>query len=305
MAIVGPTASGKSDVAIQLALEFQGEIVSADSRQVYRGLDIGTGKVRGHASPGRAREVMGLSGPVTLVPMECEGVDHWMLDVADPMDVFTAAEFQVLAYSAIADILSRNRIPVLVGGTGLYVHSVLGGLVMPDVPPDRAFREAVEGLSTDDLREQLLAADPDAGCVVDLCNPRRMVRALEVARQTGSVAEARSSLPVPFQALVIGVNHPRPVLVDRIRKRLLSRMREGMIEEVVRLLGEGVTHARMEDLGLTTIGQLQAMPEMRLVGLFGAFGRTLARHVQGDDDRRVTPDRPSRSISAVASGRFQ
>lgn len=280
IAVVGLTASGKSDWGIAIARRLGGEIISADSRQVYRGLDLGTGKVKGSPRPDRARDVEGLEHPECLVPIESEGVDHWLLDVADPEAIFTAAEFQMLALRLVADIARRGRIPVLVGGTGLYVHAVLDGLVMPAVPPDAELRASLEGLGADELRARLLAADPEAGRVVDLQNPRRMVRALEVALQAGPLADSRGRLPVPFHALQIAPSVSRPEILNRIHRRLLHRLEEGMVAEVERLVDAGLTHARLEDLGL----------EYRYLG----------RHLRGELTHDEMVDELERAIARFA-----
>jgi tRNA dimethylallyltransferase len=250
LGIVGPTACGKSDWGIALARELNGEVISADSRQVYRGLDIGSGKVRGQLLPHLGRTVQILGRAYTQAPYDSEGVHHWLLDVADPRDVFTAAEYQLLAYDAIADIASRGRLPILVGGTGLYVRAVTDGLVMPEVAPDPALRAELEKLSTAELRARLLEKDPDAGQVVDLNNPRRMTRAIEVASSAGPLAQARSLIPVTFQSLLIGVRVDRAQQLERIGRRLLARLDEGMVDEVRRLREGGLSDERLEDLGL-------------------------------------------------------
>jgi len=248
--VVGPTACGKSDVGIALCRTFGGEVVSADSRQVYRGLDLGTGKVVGTPAPARGRTVSALGSSWRIDPLMSDGVDHWLLDVEEPATVFTAAAFQVLAYDAIADIAHRGRVPVVVGGTGLYVRAVVDALVMPSVAPDPALREALGDLDAAALRSRLLALDPAAGAVVDLDNPRRMVRAIEVATAAGALAASRGVAAVPFRALTLGVRVERPDLLERIQRRLLARLEAGMVDEVRTLAAGGLTHARMEDLGL-------------------------------------------------------
>jgi tRNA dimethylallyltransferase len=250
IAVVGPTASGKSDVAIALCKALGGEAVSADSRQVYRGLDIGSGKVEGALDPSRGRRVEVLGDEFEVAPYISEDVPHWLLDIAPPNRVVTAAQYQLLAYDVLADLGRRARVPVVVGGTGLYVHAVVDGLVMPEVPPDPALRERLETMSADALRDMLLGIDPEAGAVVDLANPRRMVRAIEVARSAGSVGGARGRVEVPFRTLMLGIGIDRPTLLERIHRRLHARVEGGLIEEVEGLRNEGLSDARLEDLGL-------------------------------------------------------
>lgn len=280
LAVVGLTASGKSDLGIALAHRWGGEVISADSRQVYRGLDIGTGKVKGEPRPERACQVQGPEAMTRLVPVESEGIDHWLLDVAHPRDIFTAAEFQMLALGIMADIVRRGRLPILVGGTGLYVHAVIDGLVMPAVPPDPALRASLEGLPVEALRARLLAADPEAGRLVDLQNPRRMVRALEVALGAGPLSVSRGRLPVPFRTLQVGPLVSREEVLSRIHVRLLQRLAEGMVGEVERLLTEGLTHQRLEDLGLEY--------------------RYLSRHLRGESTHAQMVDELERAIARFA-----
>lgn len=250
ISVVGPTASGKSAWGIALAAALGGEIISADSRQVYRGLDIGTGKVEGALDIGRGREEEALGQRFLVAPFVSEKVDHWLIDIAPPEVVVTAAQVQALAYDVIADIAARGHVPVVVGGTGLYVSAIVDGLVMPSVPPDPTLRARLETLSAEALATELLALDPRAGEVVDLRNPRRMVRAIEVARQAGSVAGARGRRALPFRPLLVGPNLAREALLDRIDRRLRQRLDAGLVAEVERLAAEGMTSARFEDLGL-------------------------------------------------------
>ncbi|MBM3461640.1 MAG: tRNA dimethylallyltransferase [Armatimonadetes bacterium] len=278
VAIVGATASGKSDLGISLAREFNGEIISADSRQVFRGLDLGTGKVEGPLDVARGRDVPVHDRTYRMAPLISEGIGHWVIDVADAREIFTAAEFQVLAYDAMADIVARGRLPLLVGGTGLYLRAVTDGLVMPSVPPNPALRAAIEHLDAATLRARLLALDPDAGAFVDLQNPRRMVRAIEVASVAGPLATSRGISQVPFRTLTLGVEVERAALLERIRVRLLARLDAGMVDEVRRLHAEGLSHERMEDLGL----EYRAISRF-LRGVYGheemvdELGRAIAR----------------------------
>src|SRR5579871_1067869 len=157
--VLGPTASGKSALGIELAQRFHGEIVSADSRQVYRGMDIGTAKV---------------------TPQEQALVRHHLLDVADPGEVYTAARFQQEAIAAINDILARNRLPLLVGGSPHYIQAVVDHLQMPRIPPQPELRAQLEARPLADLLAQLEELDPEGAASIDRHNPRRVIRALEV-----------------------------------------------------------------------------------------------------------------------------
>ena len=226
--IVGPTASGKSALGVELARHFGGEIVSADSRQVYRGLDIGTGKV---------------------TMREMKGVPHHLLDVASPKSRFTAHRFRELAERAIRGIGARGKLPIVVGGTGFYVDILLGRGQLPDVPPDPEFRKNLESLSTDELFLKLCTTDARRAETIDKHNRPRLIRALEIANVLGSVPEPAEKTP-PYDALWIGTVVPKDVLEQKIRVRLAARLRRGMIREAIRLHDQGLSFRRMEELGL-------------------------------------------------------
>ncbi len=220
MAIVGPTASGKTALAIEIARQFEGEIVSADSRQIYRGMDIGTAK------------------PTAA---ELAAAPHHLIDVANPDEEYTVAQYKRDADAAISDILSRKKLPVLAGGTGLYVKAVLENLNIPAVKADpelRAKLEAeinVEGLGT--VFQKLVALDPEAAYVVDPANPRRVVRALEVALSTGMPFTAQRKKHEPlYEPLVIGLDLGAEILRERIDKRVDQMMKDGLVTEVESLL---------------------------------------------------------------------
>ncbi|MCW9054677.1 MAG: tRNA (adenosine(37)-N6)-dimethylallyltransferase MiaA [Candidatus Pacebacteria bacterium] len=227
IAVVGPTASGKSDLAVEIALQFDGEVVSVDSRQVYRGLDIGSGKI---------------------TEDEMRGVPHHLLDVADPKGVFTAADFTQMAQSAVVDILERSKLPIIAGGTGFYLSAFLGETSLPEVEPNMKLREVLEKLSKEELLERLLELDQARAETIDQSNKSRLVRAIEIAEALGSVPRPKQDCP--YGALKIGIDLPDDVLKDKIHRRLLSRMEEGMLEEAERLHEEGVSWERMEQLGL-------------------------------------------------------
>ncbi len=219
VAIVGPTASGKSELAMRLAERFGGEIVNADSRQVYRGMDIGTAKP---PAEDRAR------------------IPHHLIDILDPDDDFSLATFLEMAKAAIADVLSRGRLPLLVGGTGQYVWALLEGWSVPHVPPDPALRAELGALGADALMERLRAADPVAASRIDPANVRRVVRALEVFQLTGvpfSHWTTRSG--AAYRYLALGLTLPRDELYARIDARVDRMLAAGWVEEVRRLLDAG------------------------------------------------------------------
>jgi len=223
VAVVGPTATGKTDLALRLALAFEGEIIGADSRQVYRGMDIGTAKP---------------------TPEQRARVPHWLVDVADPDEEFGLARYLDLAQAALEDIWSRGRSAFLVGGTGQYVWALLEGWQVPRIAPDwglrweleeRAHREGPQA-----VHAELAALDPEAARRLDPRNVRRVVRALEVMRRTGRpLSECGTRRPPDFPWLALGVELPSEELYRRIDARVDAMMEAGFVEEVRGLLGRG------------------------------------------------------------------
>jgi tRNA dimethylallyltransferase len=220
LVIVGPTASGKTALALSLAEHVLLEVVSADSRTVYRWMDIGTAKPS--------------SNERGLVP-------HHLLDVVDPDESFTLAQYQEQALAAIARIFARGRMPVLVGGAGLYVSAVCDGLRLPAVAPDADFRARSEALSLTDLVAELERVDPETAARVDRQNPRRVIRALEVHHVTGVPFSAWQShrVSLPFQPLFIGLAVDRAELYRRIDLRIDAWIASGLVDEVRSLLARG------------------------------------------------------------------
>jgi tRNA dimethylallyltransferase len=220
VAVVGPTASGKSALALEIAARYRGEIVSADSRQIYRGMDVGTAKP---TRDERAR------------------VRHHMLDVADPGERYDVARYQREARAALADVAERGRLAVVVGGTGLYVRALLDGLDLDSVPTDPDLRAGLEADAErgEDLHARLKAVDPEAAAKVDPRNVRRVVRYLEATLLTGGVSALwRRSGAVP--ALKIGLAPPRAWLVERIERRVRAMVDQGVLAEARRLLDRGI-----------------------------------------------------------------
>lgn len=225
--IVGPTASGKSDLAVNIAKERNGEIISADSRQVYKGLDIGSGKI---------------------TKREMRGVPHFLLDVANPKKVFTVADFKKLGQKAIDDILSRGKTPIIVGGTGFYIDTLVFDLDLPEVPPNKILREKLEKKSIEDLFAELEKLDPERAEEIDSKNKVRLVRALEVVDALGKIP--KSNRTEKYNVEWIGIDWPDEVLKERIHTRLLKRIKSGMIKEAENLHAKGLSYKRMEQFGL-------------------------------------------------------
>ena len=224
IAVMGTNASGKSGLGVELARRFQGEIVSADSRQVFRGLDLGSGKI---------------------TPEEMQGVPHHLIDVCQPGDFFSMADFQRLAYNAVDGILARGHVPFLVGGTGLYVDAVIDGYELSDVEPDLAFRAHLETFETPALYEMLKEKLPDTD--IDPKNRNRVMRALERLAADDYHPGRRSPR---YEVLKLGVTWPREILKARIDERLERRLNEGMIDEVKGLMDAGVSTEFLTKLGL-------------------------------------------------------
>lgn len=219
IAIIGPTAVGKTALAIQLAEEFRGEIVSADSRQVYRGMDIGTAK----PTADERRRVL-----------------HHLLDVVNPGESFTLAQYQQLAYAAIAEIHTRAKVPFLVGGSGLYVRAVLEGLCIPRVAPDPARRQELEREDAAVLYARLQQLDPLAAAKIDPRNKRRVIRAIEVCESTDKPISALQSRNAPnYHVLRIGLTLPRGELYRRIDARVDQMIAAGLVAEVSALIARG------------------------------------------------------------------
>lgn len=228
VAVVGPTAVGKTTLSLDLVERFNGEIVSADSRQVYRGLDLGSGKVRPH---------------------EMRGIPHHLLDIADPRDVFTAKQFVEVGRDALRAIHARNTLPIVVGGTGFYVDALLGRVSLPNVPPNEALRTELSRLALDELGERLKGRDPSAYARMDTKNPHRLIRAIEIAEALGSVPKLDAT-ETPYRVLWLGLSVPQEELRERIHARLLERLKLGMLEEVCTLHTQGLSYQRMDELGL-------------------------------------------------------
>jgi tRNA dimethylallyltransferase len=226
--VAGPTASGKSDFAVALARKENGEIISADSRQVYRGLDIGTGKI---------------------TQEEMNGVPHYLLDVVNVGDEFSVAEYAKLAKPILEDIFSRGKTPIICGGTGQYIDALIYDIKMPAVPPNKTLRENLEEKDVDELYKELAEKDPYRADAVDRYNKVRLIRALEIVSELGHVPV----LPDPellYETEFYMLHPARELIRQRIERRLFSRLDNGMLDECKKLLESGVTHEQLEKLGL-------------------------------------------------------
>ncbi len=227
LVILGPTASGKSSLGVKLAKRFGGEIISADSRQVYKGLDIGTGKI---------------------TKKEMSGIPHYLLDVVSPQKTFSVAQYQKLANLAIKKTLQKKKLPIIVGGTGLYIDALIYDLKFPKVKPQKGLRAKLEKFSTEELFKKLKKIDPERAKNIDKNNRRRLIRAIEIVESTGSPISQISKTP-KYDCLKIGINLSKEILKTKIKKRLEDRLKSGLVAEV-RKLKKQLDGERLDSLGL-------------------------------------------------------
>jgi tRNA dimethylallyltransferase len=232
--ILGPTASGKSDLAIQLALFLQkksinSEIISADSRQVYRQMNIGTGKI---------------------TKKEMKNIPHHLLDVVSPKTRFTVAHYQRMGLKKIKEILNKNNLPIIVGGTGFYIQALTEGIIIPNIKPNWPLRKKLEKKSTTQLYQILKKLDPTRAKTIEKNNPRRLIRALEIIFTTKKPVAPIQKNPLPYQILILGVKKSKGELKELIKKRLIKRLNNGMIKEVRKLRKNGLSWKRLEEFGL-------------------------------------------------------
>lgn len=227
IAIVGATATGKSALGVRLCKKFEGEVISADSRQVYKNLNLGTGKI-------------------TL--KEMRGVPHHLLDVTSPARNFSVERFKKKAEKAVSEILSNGRVPFVVGGTGFYIDALLQGWVLPDVPANHKLRASLSKMSLPRLMQILKKLDSARAKNIDVKNKVRIIRAIEIAKALGKVPVLKSK--PKYNVLWIGIALPPEALKRKIEKRLKERIEKGMISEARTLHRKGLSYRRMHALGL-------------------------------------------------------
>lgn len=233
LVICGPTAGGKTSLAVKLALKYNGEIISGDSRQVFRGMDIGTGK-----DLGEYRTASGF-------------IKHHLIDIADPMEDYNLYRYIADFRNSFDSITAKGKLPVLAGGSGLYIEAALKDYDLYPVPEDPGLRKSLENKTRDELLNILRSESEDIAVKTDISSSRRIIRGIEIARYIKNnpleLKEQRAEKLIP---LIIGVTYPREVLLQRIDTRLVERLRNGMIDEVKMLLEKGVTPERLIKLGL-------------------------------------------------------
>ncbi len=225
--ILGQTATGKSSLAVKIAEKFNGEIISADSRQVYKYLDIGTGKI---------------------TKKEMKSVPHHLLDVVHPKNKFTVAEYQKKAIYAIADIIKRGKIPIICGGTGFYIDAIMKGIVFPEVPPNKKLRKILEKKTTQELFKILKKLDSRRAKNIDAKNKVRLIRAIEIAKALGQVPKITEETP-PYEFIKIGLYLPSEKLKKKIEKRVKKMFQDGLLKEIKKLKKLGVSDKKLREFG--------------------------------------------------------
>lgn len=225
--ILGPTASGKSDLGVALAQKFKGEIISADSRQIYKGVDIGSGKI---------------------TKKEMAGVPHYLLDIINPKKIFTAADFKRLAEKEINKIYKKQKLPFIVGGTGFYIQAITDNISIPEVKPDWNLRKKLEKKSNEELFKILQKLDAKRSQNIDKNNPRRLIRAIEIATYLGKIPKLKKQ-PI-YNTLKIGIKLPEKKLRQKIRARIQKMLKRGLIKETKNLRKKyKLNWKRIEELG--------------------------------------------------------
>jgi tRNA dimethylallyltransferase len=229
--ILGQTATGKSSLAVEIAKKFSSEIISADSRQVYKGLDIGTGKI---------------------TRKEMSGIPHYLLDVVNPKKQFTVAQYKKLAEKKITEIVAKNKVPILCGGTGFYIDAVTKGMVLPQVPPNKKLRKILEKLTAQQLFKILGKLDSARAENIDAKNKMRLIRAIEIAKALGKVPKIREIEPM-YNFIKIGLYLPPEKLKEKIEHRVSKMFSKnnngGLLNEIKRLRKAGVSLKRLKELG--------------------------------------------------------
>lgn len=248
LCIVGPTSSGKTMTGIRLAKKYDGEIINADARQVYQEFSIGTGKPIGGKRQCKDERCYYLF----------EDIPHYLMDFLPPDQPFTVAEWREAALNAVNGITKRNKLPIVVGGTGLYIQSLVDNYQIPEVPPQPSFREAMKGTPLKELVARLIHLDPEAEKVVDLKNPRRVIRALEVITFTGQpFTELRKKQAPIVEPLMLGIKRDRDELKERIYKAVEAYVEAGWIDEIRRMKTLGISWdaPAMTSIGYRELGE--------------------------------------------------
>lgn len=225
--IVGQTATGKSNLAIKIAKKYNGEVISADSRQIYKGLDIGTGKI---------------------TKKEMKGIPHYLLDVANPKKRFSVIEYKSLADKAIKNTLNKNKTPIICGGTGFYIDAITKNMVLPEVKPNNKLRKELEKLSTEKLFLILKKLDKVRAKNIDKNNKIRLIRAIEIVKELGKVPKVKENKN-NYTFIKIGLTLPKDELKKKIEKRVKKMFKDGLLKEIKNLKKKGLSDKRLKEFG--------------------------------------------------------
>lgn len=225
--ILGQTSTGKSDIAVEIAKQINGEIISADSRQVYKGMDLGTGKI---------------------TKKEMRSIPHHLLDISSPKKDFSVNDFKNIADKKIKEIINKKKVPIICGGTGFYIDAIVNGNIFPEVPPDNKLREKLNKKTAEKLFEILEKLDVNRSKNIDKNNKVRLIRAIEIAKSLGSVPKIKNISN--FNVLKIGLTLPDELLKERIKNRIIIRIKKGMIKEIENLYNKGLSWKKMYNFGL-------------------------------------------------------
>ncbi|MFA5095196.1 MAG: tRNA (adenosine(37)-N6)-dimethylallyltransferase MiaA [Candidatus Paceibacterota bacterium] len=225
--ILGLTATGKSDLAVKIAKKVDSEVISADSRQVYKGLDIGTGKI---------------------TKKEMKGIPHYLLDVVNPKRKFTVAEYQKKAIYAIAEIIKKGKIPIICGGAGFYIDAITKGMIFPEVPPNLKLRRTLYPKSAITLFEYLKKLDPKRAKNIDKNNKVRLIRAIEITKTLGKVPKIMKDYP-SYKFVKIGLYLPPNELRKKVEKRVKKMFKDDLLNEIKKLKKAGISQKRLKELG--------------------------------------------------------
>lgn len=229
--ILGQTATGKSALAVKIAKKFNGEIISADSRQVYKNLNIGTGKI---------------------TKKEMARIPHHLINVANPKQKFTVSQYQKLGISAMADICKRGKVPIICGGTGFYIDALIKGIIFPEVPPNLKLRKILDKKSAVELFKILKKLDHSRAKTIDIKNKIRLIRAIEIAHALGKVPETTQETtqgnPV-YEFIKIGLFMPTEKLGKKVQKRVTQMFKASLLKEINKLKMAGISEKRLHELG--------------------------------------------------------
>lgn len=265
--IGGPTATGKSALAVALAKQFNGEVINGDAYQIYRGMDIGTAKV---------------------TAVEMAGIPHHLVDIVDPGDPYSAAQFKAAAQAAITDIVHRGKLPIVVGGTGFYLNALRLALPLGGAAPPSPYRQALQRQLVDRgpdwLWHELTEVDPAAAAVIPVGNSRRVIRALEVWHETGQLFSAQPTPSPAYDALVIGLTTDRPVLYARIDARVDDMLKAGLVAEVRRIVQVAGPTAQ----ALKAIGYKELLPYLADEGSLADAVALIKQHSRNYAKRQLT-----------------